>query len=72
MGRDTPKNDKSAEHLKYGEGQREQYGEGQAYRPEDAVEGTQETDEGGWAGGDHNERVPSSTGKNAEKGKPQR
>jgi hypothetical protein len=41
------------EHLPYGEGQREQYGEGYKYRREDLSKPADESDSGDWAGGDH-------------------
>jgi hypothetical protein len=43
-------------HLKYGEGQREQYGEGTAYRPEDKTKAAQESDEHGFAGGERKDK----------------
>jgi hypothetical protein len=43
--------DKKSDHLKYGEGQREQYGEGEDYRPEDKTEAVDDKDKGGFAGG---------------------
>jgi hypothetical protein len=40
------------EHLRYGEGQREQYGEGRSYRKEDLSEGADKANDlGGFAGG---------------------
>jgi hypothetical protein len=42
-------------HLKYGEGQREQYGEGTAYRPEDKTKAAQ-SDEHGFAGGERKDK----------------
>jgi hypothetical protein len=52
---------KKDEHLKYGDGQREQYGEGQDYRPEDKTESVDEKDKGGFAGGTQpNEKGTSS------------
>ena len=41
--------------LKYGEGQREQYGEGTAYRPEDKTKAAQQTDHG-FAGGEREKK----------------
>lgn len=46
----TPK-----KHLPYGEGQREQYGEGYRYRPEDLSNSADESNSSDWAGGDHSE-----------------
>ncbi len=44
---------KNEDHLKYGDGQREQYGEGADYRPEDKTKAAdQSNDSGGFAGGD--------------------
>ncbi len=52
---------KKNEHLQYGDGQREQYGEGQAYRPEDKTKGAQETGKSdGFAGGNVNDKGASS------------
>lgn len=52
---------KRKEHLKYGEGQREQYGEGLSYRPEDKTEGADKMGESdGFAGGEVNDKGPSS------------
>jgi hypothetical protein len=45
------------EHLPYGQGQREQYGEGYKYRPEDLRKPADESNSSGWAGGDHSEEV---------------
>ena len=46
----TPK-----KHLPYGQGQREQYGEGYKYRREDLSKSADESNSSGWAGGDHSE-----------------
>jgi hypothetical protein len=43
------------EHLPYGEGPREQYGEGYKYRREDLSRGADESTSSDWAGGDHSE-----------------
>lgn len=52
---------KKNEHLPYGEGQREQYGEGQDYRPEDKTEAVDKKDKGGFAGGERpNDKGTSS------------
>jgi hypothetical protein len=46
--------DKKKDELDYGEGQREQYGEGSSYRPEEKTEAADEMGKsGGFAGGDH-------------------
>lgn len=44
------------EHLKYGEGQREQYGEGSAYRPEDKTKAADKMNEHGFAGGERDDK----------------
>ena len=41
---------KKDEHLTYGEGQREQYGEGQDYRPEDKTECCRQEGQGRFCG----------------------
>ena len=52
---------KKDEHLKYGGGQREQYGEGKSYRPEDKTDAVDKKDQGGFAGGNRsNEKGASS------------
>jgi hypothetical protein len=52
---------KKSRHLKYGEGQREQFGEGMAYRPEEKTEAAQESKESGFAGGEREEKpLPES------------
>lgn len=43
---------RKSEHLGYGEGQREQYGEGHGERPENLTEGADAMQDAGWAGGD--------------------
>jgi hypothetical protein len=43
---------KKSDHLKYGEGQREQYGESTSYRPEDKTKAAQESIEHDFAGGE--------------------
>lgn len=42
-------------HLPYGQGQREQYGEGYKYRREDLSKPADESNSSDWAGGDHSE-----------------
>jgi hypothetical protein len=46
---------KKAAKLKYGEGQREQYGEGMAYRAEEKTKAADTTDHG-FAGGERKEK----------------
>jgi hypothetical protein len=43
----------SLEHLPYGHGQREQYGEGYKYRHEDLSQPADVSNSSDWAGGDH-------------------
>lgn len=43
---------KARDTQKYGEGVREQYGEGYANRPENTTDGAQDANDHGWAGGD--------------------
>ena len=66
------KNDQKSSHLKYGEGQREQYGEGFRDRPENLNEGADASTDAGWAGGDRDEDKRASTDKapGGEPGKP--
>lgn len=54
--------EKKEDHLKYGEGQREEYGEGKDYKPEDKTEGADEVgkNKGFGAGGGAHEKGPSS------------
>jgi hypothetical protein len=52
--------DKKKKHLKYGEGQREQYGEGAGYRPEDKAADDMGENEGFGAGGDDHEKGATS------------
>jgi hypothetical protein len=47
---------KKSDHLKYGEGQREQYGEGTSYRPEDKTKAAQESTEHEFAGGERKDK----------------
>ncbi len=42
--------------LKYGEGQREQYGEGTSYRPEEKTKAADEINEHGFAGGEREDK----------------
>jgi hypothetical protein len=52
----APESDpKPNEHLPYGQGQREQYGEGYKYRREDLSKPADESNSSDWAGGDHSE-----------------
>jgi hypothetical protein len=48
-------NPAAKEHLPYGQGQREQYGEGYKYRPEDLTKPADKSNSSDWAGGDHAE-----------------
>ncbi len=41
--------------MPYGQGQREQYGEGYKYRREDLSKSADESNSSDWAGGDHSE-----------------
>lgn len=43
--------EKKSKHLDYGEGQREQYGEGTSYRPEEKTKAADKSTEHGFAGG---------------------
>lgn len=43
---------KKSDRLKYGEGQREQYGEGMSYRPEEKTKAADRSNEHGFAGGE--------------------
>jgi hypothetical protein len=54
---DAPKSDQPPkdEHLPYGQGQREQYGEGYAYRREELKKSADDSNTSDWAGGDHSE-----------------
>jgi hypothetical protein len=61
MATSPEKNDKKSSHLKYGEGQREQYGEGHGNRPENVNEGADASTDGEWAGGDRNEKKSAQT-----------
>lgn len=70
MGGSAANNKPASDRLKYGEGQREQYGEGYRNRPEDMTEGAQESADHGWAGGDHDEQKVAPTNRPPEKGKP--
>lgn len=47
-----------SEELDYGEGQREQYGEGYRYRREELSEGADKSTSHGWAGGGSDETTP--------------
>lgn len=58
---------KKSDHLKYGEGQREQYGEGQAYRPEDKTGAADKMDEADFAGGEHKGGKGIPSGKKPDK-----
>lgn len=59
-----PKQDqKKSSKLNYGEGQREQYGEGYSNRPEDVAEGAKSSTDKEWAGGDHDEQKTAPTDK---------
>jgi hypothetical protein len=49
--------------LKYGEGQREQYGEGTAYRPEEKTNAADEINDHGFAGGEREEKSIPDTRK---------
>ena len=60
---------KNHEHLPYGEGQREQYGEGQDYRPEDKTESVDKKDEGGFAGGGRPSEKGTSSREDQDKAK---
>ena len=68
------KNDKKSSDLKYGEGQREQYGEGYRNRPEEVNEGADASTDGGWAGGERDEKKRVKTdrapGGNPDESKP--
>lgn len=66
-----PKNKKADNHLKYGEGQREAYGEGYANRPENVTEGAQDSADHDWAGGDHDEQEQAPTDR-APGGRPEK
>lgn len=58
---------KKSDDLKYGEGQREQYGEGQDYRPEDKSEGADTMDEAEFGGGEHKSDKGIPDGKKPDK-----
>ncbi|MDO9382638.1 MAG: hypothetical protein Q7T86_07205 [Hyphomicrobiaceae bacterium] len=72
MATSPDKNDKNSSDLKYGEGQREQYGEGYGNRPEDVNEGADASTDGGWAGGDREKtaQTDEAPGGNPDKNKP--
>jgi hypothetical protein len=59
----SDKTGKKSKHLGYGQGQREQYGEGHGYRPSDLTEGADRSTDHDWAGGDDHDRkvAPSET-----------
>ena len=42
----------------YGQGPREQYGEGYSYRREELTEGADDSQDHGWAGGKNDKTVP--------------
>lgn len=48
--------DKKSSDLNYGEGQREQYGEGYRNRPEDLSDGADKSTDHEWAGGDRDKQ----------------
>jgi hypothetical protein len=52
--------DKKTKPLKYGEGQREQYGEGSGYRPEDKAADDMGENKGFGAGGSEHEKGATS------------
>lgn len=53
-------------HLGYGEGQREQYGEGDAYRSEDKTKAADRSTEHGFAGGKRRKKSIPDTRKPAD------
>ncbi len=59
----SDKSGKASKHLGYGEGQREQYGEGHKYRPEDLTEGADDANDHEWAGGEDDDRKVAATDK---------
>lgn len=69
MTTSAEKNDKKSSHLKYGEGQREQYGEGTGNRAENLNEGADASTDSGWAGGEHDNQKAATTDRPPEAGK---
>lgn len=64
VGSPVPTNAEDDEHLRYGEGQREDYGEGQRYRTEEKTEAADamgQNKEFGAGGGKHEKGVSSRT-----------
>ncbi len=66
MTNQSPK--KKNPHLKYGEGPREQYGEGDSYRPEDKTKAADKFTEHEFAGGERAEKISSKPRKPEEDG----
>lgn len=60
---------KKSERLKYGEGQREEYGEGYGYSPEETSEAADKINQSGFAGGEHKSSDSPAAGRKPDKTK---
>jgi hypothetical protein len=60
---------KKKDHLAYGEGQREQYGEGMSYRPEEKTAAAQNFNDSSFAGGERKKKSVPDAPKPADEGR---